>query len=218
MQLVKPLMPSARPILFHPSLVFLFHEALLKFSKTTITLKMEFPSKYLTENSYGTLGTDQVSLAFGYPFVFTALEKSSRCQSDWSLSMSAGMGTKCSATDSEWRLPNPVRSINFIRARGMNHFSGSFNKKWVQNESGSSLTEDLLDSHKKVLSTWLNFGQNFYFLKNRKGTSTLSWFSIFGQYFWPYLLVKALQSTLCMRLKREALFCKRSVTRSSAFF
>lgn len=151
MQLVKPLMPSARSTLFHPSLVLLFHEAPWNFQKLPSPWKWNFQVNIWLKNSYGTLGTDQVSLAFGCPFVFAALEKSSRCQSDWLLSMSAGMGAKCSATDSEWGLPNPVRGINFIRARGLNHFSGSFIKKWVQNENSSSLTEDLLDSHEKVL-------------------------------------------------------------------
>lgn len=76
MHLVKPLMFSAQP-----TLVFIHHwysyfmRPSWNFQKLPSSWKCYFQVNIWLEKSCRTVGTDQVSLAFGCPFVFAALEK-----------------------------------------------------------------------------------------------------------------------------------------------
>lgn len=147
-------MLSAQPIL-PSSLALLFHEALLKFSKTPSYWKWYFQVNIWLEKSCRTLGTDQVSLAFCCPFVFAALEKKLQ-RSTWLTAFSLsrhGCQGFChwywmKACLMLWAAPPPPGP-----GRGLNLFfpPRSFIKKEGKNESNSLLTRDLLDFQRKVL-------------------------------------------------------------------
>lgn len=116
------------PPLLLPLLAFLFHQTLLKFSKTIIILKMVFPSKCLTEkkfqNSGHRLSVSDIwlSICF-YCFGRDAPDVSETgCFLPWQ----AWVPNAPPPVLNE-RLPNVVRSIHFIGTVGAESlFSGSF--------------------------------------------------------------------------------------------
>lgn len=141
---MKPLVLPAQPILvFHWLLAFRFHETFLKFSKTTITLKMVFPSKYLTGKKLQTSGhRSRVSgIWLSTCFCCFGKEAPDVNVTDGFLGQQAGVPDALPRILNEG-LPDAVRSINFTRERGLNHlFQDLFIKKGEQNESGPSLTK-----------------------------------------------------------------------------
>lgn len=150
-----------------------------------------------------------MSLTFGCPFVFAALEKKLQ-MSMWLVAFTMSSHGECCATHTEWWPAQCWEKHQLQGQRGWVIFQDLSSRNRRMRVVVHLLNRNLLDFQSKVLKCLIKLWAEillFFFFPNRKGKPTVSWCSILGQYFWPYLLAKALQSVLCMLLKNgELLF------------